>query len=79
MQEDYDYIARNFFIYGLGEDYFTSLSPQLAEKYRQKFHHAEIPINLNGEFTVMKVEPKKSESYKAESMKIRPHASHDLR
>ena len=35
--EIYDIIAGNFFICGLGEENFCSLSPELAEKFKEEF------------------------------------------
>ena len=35
--EDHDIIAGTFIVCGLGEEDFDSLTPELAEKYREKF------------------------------------------
>lgn len=39
--EDYDIIAGTFFICGLSEDNFASLSPDLIAKYKEKFAQPE--------------------------------------
>jgi hypothetical protein len=40
--EDYDIIAGTFMVCGLGEEDFASLSPELADKYREKFMDPEV-------------------------------------
>ena len=40
----YDIICGSFFICGLGEDDFISLSPELMKKYEQEFHYPELFI-----------------------------------
>lgn len=42
MLEDYDIILGSFFICGLTEDSFGSLSDALAEKFTEKFHYPEM-------------------------------------
>lgn len=37
-----DIIKGTFFIAGLGKEYFTDLSPELAEKYKQRFWNIEL-------------------------------------
>lgn len=37
----YDVIVGTFFIVGLSEDDFTDLSPELMEKYKEKFKYPE--------------------------------------
>lgn len=59
MLENYDYIAGTFFICGLSEDNFASLPPEFIEQFKKKFHHAEIPVTINGRLTVIKTEPQK--------------------
>jgi hypothetical protein len=40
--EDYDIIAGTFMVCGLGEEDFASLSPELADKYQEKFKDPEV-------------------------------------
>ena len=40
----YDIIFGSFFICGLGEDDFISLSPELMKKYEQEFYYPELFI-----------------------------------
>lgn len=51
----YDIIYGTFFVCGLGEEDFCSLSDDLAEKYRKHYEHAEIFLNLNGGLAVVKL------------------------
>ena len=46
--EIYDIIAGDFFICGLGEEDFDSLSPELMEKYRRLFEKRETFIRRDG-------------------------------
>lgn len=38
----YDIVFGTFFVAGLGEEDFCSLTPELAEKYSKQFQHAEL-------------------------------------
>ncbi len=53
--EDYDIIAGTFFICGLGKEDFADLSPELAEKYREKFEFPEKFIKTNQGLMVVRV------------------------
>lgn len=53
--EDYDIIAGTFIICGLGEDCFAPLSPELQQKYKEKFLCPEIIITLNGKLVALKI------------------------
>ncbi len=53
--EDYDIIAGTFFICGLGKEDFADLSPELAEKYREKFEFPENFIKTNQGIMVVRV------------------------
>ena len=44
--EDYDIIAGTFIVCGLGEEDFDSLTPELAQKYREKFADPEIFMKM---------------------------------
>lgn len=50
----YDIIAGNFLIVGLGEEDFTSLSPELTEKYAEQFRHPENFLHIAGKIVVLK-------------------------
>lgn len=55
----YGGIVGTFFICGLGEEDFCSLTPEQMEKYRKEYHKAEILIGARGnEPITIKVEPK---------------------
>lgn len=48
IEGGYGGICGTFFVCGLGEDNFASLSPELMEKYREKFRRAEILLGVKG-------------------------------
>ncbi len=54
--EDYDVIAGTFFICGLNEDNFGSLSPDLLEKYGEKFAQPEKFVRLGGRIIAIPME-----------------------
>jgi len=56
--EDYDIIAGTFIVCGLGEDDFASLSPELAEKYREKFANPEIFMKMGSHIVAIPVKQK---------------------
>ena len=53
----YDIMAGTFLVVGLGEEDFTSLPPELAQKYMEHFKQPEQFINLNGQIIALQVEP----------------------
>ena len=53
----YDIMAGTFLVVGLGEENFTSLPPELAQKYTEHFKQPEQFINLNGQIIALPVEP----------------------
>lgn len=55
--EIYDIVAGTFLVVGLGEESFSSLSPELAHKYMEHFKQPEQFINLNGQIVALPVEP----------------------
>jgi len=57
--EDFDIIAGTFFICGLGEENFDSLTPELMEKYKEKFARPEIFMRLCKHIIAVPVEPNK--------------------
>ena len=52
--KDYDIIFGTFFVCGLGEEDFQSLTDDLSEKYRKKFERGEMFIKTNGGIAVMR-------------------------
>lgn len=42
----YDIIAGDFLVVGLGEEDFSSLSPELMKKFEEHFHHPEMFVRL---------------------------------
>ena len=59
----YGGVVGTFFICGLGEEDFCSLTPEQMEKYRKEYHKAEILIGARGnEPITIKVEPKQKKS-----------------
>ena len=52
----YDIMAGTFLMVGLGEENFTSLPPELAQKYTEHFKQPEQFINLNGQIIALSVE-----------------------
>ena len=59
----YGGVVGTFFICGLGEEDFCSLTPEQMEKYRKEYHKAEILIGVRGnEPITIKVEPKQKKS-----------------
>ena len=59
----YGGIVGTFFICGLGEEDFCSLTPQQMEKYRKEYHNAEILLGVRGnEPVTIKALPKQRSS-----------------
>ena len=60
MEGGYGGVFGTFFLVGLGEEDFISLTPEQVERYKEKFHEAEILLGVDGnELVTMRVEPKK--------------------
>ena len=53
----YDVMAGTFLVVGLGEEDFTSLPPDLAQKYMEHFKQPEQFISLNGQIIALPLEP----------------------
>lgn len=49
-----DIMCGTFFICGLSEDNFKSLSPELMEKYRKMFEHPESFVKVQGQIIAVK-------------------------
>ena len=59
IEGGYGGILGPFFICGLIGDSFCSLTPEQMQKYKKKYHNAEILIGFeNGEPVTLKVEPR---------------------
>lgn len=59
MEGGYGGVFGTFFVCGLGEEDFCSLTPEQMETYRRKFRHAEILLGICGNDPVtLKVQPK---------------------
>ena len=56
--EDHDIIAGTFIVCGLGEEDFDSLTPELAEKYREKFADPEIFMKMGSRIVAIPIKPK---------------------
>ena len=55
--EIYDIVAGTFLVVGLGEESFTCLPPELAQKYMEHFKQPEQFISLNGQIIALPAEP----------------------
>ena len=66
-----DIIAGPFFICGLTEDRFESLSPELAEKYANLFYHPEIFVREGDEIKAIPVKPSVRDNLKGKTDEIK--------
>ncbi len=58
MPGGYEGVFGNFFVCGLGEEAFCSLTPEQMQKYKKVFHNAEILLGASRKGLVtLKVEP----------------------
>ena len=58
IEGGYGGVSGTFFVCGLAEDRFCSLTPEQVKTYKQKFHQAEILLGAKGnEAITLKVEP----------------------
>ncbi len=58
MEGGYGGVFGTFFVCGLGEEDFCSLTPEQVETYKKKFHHAEILLGIRGNDPVtLQVQP----------------------
>lgn len=55
--EIYDIVAGTFLVMGLGEENFTSLPPEMIQKYTEQFKKPELFANINGQLVSIPVEP----------------------
>ena len=68
--EIYDIMAGTFLVVGLGEEDFTSLSPELAQKYTEHFRQPEQLISLGGQIIAVPVEPEKDNPLRTAEMTL---------
>lgn len=54
--EIYDIVAGTFLVVGLGEENFSSLAPNHARQFKEKFNTPELFMRLNGKLIVMPLE-----------------------
>ena len=54
--EIYDIVAGTFLVVGLGEENFTSLPPEMIQKYTEQFKKPELFANINGQLVSIPVE-----------------------
>ena len=74
--EAYDVVAGTFLVVGLGEEDFTSLTPELSQKYEKQFHQPESFIPLGRRMLVV---PVPDEAVRTDEKKAVPRqpAEHD--
>lgn len=56
--KDYDIIAGTFFVCGLGQEDFCSLSPELAEKYRKIFKDPGMLMRIGSKIASFPIKPR---------------------
>ena len=56
----YDVIAGTFLIVGLGEEDFTSLTPEHMKQFKEKFDTPEMFMRLNGKLVVLPMEEERA-------------------
>ena len=60
----YDVVAGTFLIVGLGEEDFTSLTPEHAKQFKEKFDTPEMFMRLNGKLVVFPMEDERVKAKK---------------
>ena len=68
----YDIVAGSFLVAGLGEDDFTSLSPEMTEKYMEHFKTPEMFAMVNGELTAIPIPAEEMRTYDIYQLKDFP-------
>lgn len=53
----YDFLAGTFLVVGLGDENFISLTPELINKFSQKFYSPEMFFDIGGRVIVLTTEP----------------------
>lgn len=73
VEGGYGGIFGPFFVCGLAEDRFCSLTPEQMERYKEKFHHAEILLGMQGNDPItMKVKPQQRDGSERPHQPKRP-------
>ena len=75
----YDIIAGDFLVVGLGEEDFSSLSPELMKKYEEHFHQPEMFVRLGRSIMAMPLpdDTAKKAAAPAQDAPAPPKKSHD--
>ena len=60
----YDVVAGTFLIVGLGEDAFTSLTPEHMKQFKEKFDTPEMFMRINGKLVVLPMEGERAKAKK---------------
>lgn len=60
----YDVVAGTFLIVGLGEEDFTSLTPEHMKQFKEKFNTPEMFMRLNGKLVVLPMEDERAKAKK---------------
>ena len=60
----YDVVAGTFLIVGLGEDDFTSLTPEHMKQFKEKFETPEMFMKINGKLVVLPMEDERGKAKK---------------
>ena len=60
----YDVVAGTFLIVGLGEDDFTSLTPEHMKQFKEKFETPEMFRRINGKLVVLPMEDERGKAKK---------------
>lgn len=68
----YDIVAGPFLVVGLSEDNFTSLSPELAQKYMEHFKTPEMFAMVDGEITAIPIPAEEVRTYDIYQLKDFP-------
>lgn len=50
-------ICGTFFVCGVGDENFTSLTPEQIDKYKALLHDYHIPVKINGRLTFLPMSP----------------------
>ena len=74
----YDVVAGTFLIVGLGEDDFTSLTPEHMKQFKEKFDTPEMFMRLNGKLVVLPMEEERAKAKKPSVLKKLNEAKKDL-
>ena len=74
----YDVIAGTFLIVGLGEDDFTSLTPEHMKQFKEKFDTPEMFMRINGKLVVLPMEDEQAKAKKPSVLQKLKEAKVDL-